>query len=140
VSISAKSTWIATADQFWLALDEGDVEKALRCCVPTATSWHNFDRMELDLKQSAIGWRGFVDAFVERSTTQVRRDFFADGVVQQHVLKVRAKPGVPRMAWAVCVVMRFSGDKIASLTEYIERSSAFDPDRQDSPALKSGRI
>jgi hypothetical protein len=127
---SLESQWLAAADQFWLALDEGKVDKAIDCCLPTATTWHNFDRRLLNLAESASAWRAFVSAFVERSTTDVRRDFFSDGLVQQHLLQVRTKPDTPRMAWAVCVVMRFNGDKITSLAEYIDRSSAFDPDRE----------
>lgn len=72
--------------------------------------------------------RQFVEQWCERRFSQRERDFMADGLVQRHLLVVRAKSNTPRMALSVCVLMRFKGDRIASLTEYLDLAAAFDPD------------
>jgi hypothetical protein len=117
--------WVAVADRFWDALDRGSVEEAVACYLPSATIWHNFDQKSMNVAASKAAHDAFVAAFSERSTTQVRRDFFEDGFVQQHVLIVRTKPNSPRRAWAVCALMRFKHGKIASIAEYIDRAGSF---------------
>jgi ketosteroid isomerase-like protein len=120
--------WVAVADRFWGALDKGNVEEAVACYLPSATTWHNFDQKSMTVAEAEAAHRAYVGSFFERSTTEVRRDFFEDGFVQQHVLIVRMKPNGPRRAWAICVMMRFKDGKIASIAEYIDRAGSFSCD------------
>jgi mannose-6-phosphate isomerase-like protein (cupin superfamily)/ketosteroid isomerase-like protein len=128
-----RNEWAAIADRFWSALDQGNVDEAIACCLPSATIWHCFDQQRLTLAAAAAAFRGFVGAFVERTTTEIQRTFFADGLLQQHVLIVRARHGGPRQAWAVCVRMRFRDGQIASIEEYIDRAGSYDPDAATAP-------
>jgi len=118
---------VAIANRFWHALDKGDVQEAVACYLPSATVWHNFDQKPMNVAESEAAHRAFVGSFVERSTTQVRREFFEDGFVQQHILIVRMNSDGARRAWAICVLMRFRDGKIASIAEYIDRAGSFSP-------------
>jgi ketosteroid isomerase-like protein len=131
--------WVAVADRFWDALDQGNVEEAVACYAPSSTTWHNFDQKSMDVAESETALRAFVDRFCERSTTQVGRDFFEDGFVQRHVLIVRMKPNSPRRAWAVCALMRFRDGKIASIAEYIDRAGSFSPDDKSDQGAAPAR-
>jgi ketosteroid isomerase-like protein len=120
--------WAALSDRFWAALDRGDVEAALDCCLPEATVWHNFDRKQLSGAALEASYRGYINGTHERNVTLLRRDFFSDGFSQQHQLTLRSRPDAPRRAWSVCVLMRFRNGKIASIAEYLDRNGLFDPD------------
>lgn len=128
MNANQQALWSAIADQFWSALDQGNIDDAMACCLPSMTSWHNFDQKLLNADEAAAGLRAFVASSDERATTNVRRDFFADGFAQQHLLTVRMKHDGKRRAWQVCVLMRFQNEKIASIDEYIDRAGSFNPD------------
>ncbi|HEX7875293.1 MAG TPA: nuclear transport factor 2 family protein [Sphingobium sp.] len=111
-------------DRLFDALARGDVDGAVATLTPDARVWHGFDGIAHDREAIARDWTGFVGAFPERFVTDIRRQTTADGLVQQHLMVVRTAQG-RRMAWAVCVVVRLEGDRIARLDEYIDRAGSF---------------
>jgi len=122
----SQAKWTQVADRFWNALDFGNLDEAVTCCHPEATTWHNFDQKLTNLEQSKAGWGGYIAAFSERATTKIHRNFIGDGFFQQHTLIVRRADGSQK-AWDVCVIMRFKDGLIASLEEYIDRAGAYTP-------------
>lgn len=124
-SNDSETTCADVADRFWKSLDAGNVDDAVACCHPSATTWHNFDQKLTNLEQSRAGWLGYVAAFSERATTNIRRHSLGNGFFQQHTLEVRQAVNGPQKAWEVCVIMRFKDGLISSIEEYIDRAGSF---------------
>ncbi|WP_373077494.1 nuclear transport factor 2 family protein [Zhongshania sp.] len=117
----------AVADRFWTALDKGNMDEVMACCLPSATTWHNFDQKLQDFAETKASLSGFVENSISRHTRDIQREYFSDGFVQEHILEVQFKPESPKVAWHICVLMRFKDGKINSLREYIAPQASFTP-------------
>ena len=117
----------AVADRFWAALDQGYMDEVMACCLPSITTWHNFDQKFQNFAETQASLSDFVAKSKLRNTRDIQREYFPDGFVQEHILEVQFKSDAPPIAWHVCVLMRFKDGKISTLREYIAPQNSFTP-------------
>ena len=111
-------------DALYAALSKGDIAAARACCTEDFCLWHNFDRIEQNRDEAAIGWGQFIGSFPERAFIDVRRSATAQGFVQQHLVVGRTQSGA-RIGWPLCIVVKMRDGLIARIDEYIDRAGSY---------------
>tara|TARA_R110001592_G_scaffold260403_1_gene524933 strand:- start:29548 stop:29931 length:384 start_codon:yes stop_codon:yes gene_type:complete len=127
MSEQTKETLDAVANRFWTALDQGNMDEVMSCCLPSVTTWHNFDQKFQNFAETKASLSSFVENSISRNTRDIQREYFPDGFVQEHILEVQFKADAPKIAWHVCVLMRFKDGKLSTLREYIAPQGSFTP-------------
>lgn len=117
---------LSAVDRFFDALAANDMVALSESVTDDFVLWHGFDGIAYDRNGAIDALGQFAAAFPTRFIADEHRQSTASGCVQQHLMVVETGDG-QRRAWPVCVVIRMSGDRIARLDEYIDRSGSFDP-------------
>jgi uncharacterized protein len=116
------------ADRFCAAIETADLQ-ALRAIYATdAVIWHNYNSAETTAAQNIAVIGTFPALFDSFAYTEIRREFFTNGFVQQHVARGRKKSG-ETFAVPVCMVVRVRGEHIVRIDEYFD--SAHDARPED---------
>ena len=89
---------------------------------PDVRIWHNFDEIVMTPQQNAESLKAFFEEFPVREYLEIRRSVLADGLLQQHVLRLVRKDG-KSIHWPGCIIFKLNGTKIAQLDEYVDMSS-----------------
>jgi len=105
-------------DIFMDALERGDAEAAGDCLSPSALVWHSFDCQTNDRATSIEGWRQFFATTRNRRFVDVIRHEIPGGIVQQHLMVLRADGGFVGMVAAL--IIKIEDGKITRVDEYIE--------------------
>jgi ketosteroid isomerase-like protein len=112
-----------TTDRFFKALERGDVGGVLNCYTENAQIWHNFDDLVMTPQQNTEQLQVFFENFATREYLGVRRAVLPDGrLLQQHVLRMVRRDG-KSIDWPGCIILKFAGQKIARIEEYVDMSS-----------------
>ena len=114
----------AVITRMYDALARGDLAAARACCTPDAVVWHSFDRVALNLDETAQGWEQLVAGFPERGFADVRLTPTPDGWMVRQLMVGQTAAGV-RLAWPLCAVITLRDGRIARLDEYIDRAGSY---------------
>ncbi len=110
---------LEVAEQFFAAIDAGDVSAIYETYAPDAVIWHNFDGVEQTRDENVrmLGWA--VKHLGDMRYTDVRRTATDSGFAQQHVLRATNTNGIEIEVPAALFVSVRDG-KITRLDEYID--------------------
>ncbi|MGA0605185.1 nuclear transport factor 2 family protein [Phenylobacterium sp. VNQ135] len=109
----------AFAKRFFDAIEQGDVETVKSSYTPDVEIWHNFDDLIQTREQNVETLKGMVGRISDRLYDNRRLEVFADGFVQQHVLRGTRKDG-KRVSLPAAIIVKLRDGKIARLDEYID--------------------
>jgi uncharacterized protein len=109
---------VTIADDFFAAIEKGDIDAVREIYSPDAVVWHNNDEVEQSVDQNLVvlGW--VCKNLEDRAYEDVRRTEHDGGFVQQHVLRFTKdgeRRGVP-----ACIVATVAGGKITRIDEYLD--------------------
>ncbi len=107
------------ATRLFDAIAGGRIDDVRALYAPDAVIWHNHDGVEQTVAENltTLGWIATHLGDVEY--TQVRRQFTADGFVQQHVLMATNRRG-ERVAVPACIVATVREGRITRIDEYLD--------------------
>lgn len=109
----------AFAKRFFDAIEQGDVDTVRDSYTPDVEIWHNFDDLIQTREQNVETLKGMVGRISDRVYDNRRLEVFADGFVQQHVLRGTRKDG-KRVSLPAALIVKLRDGKIARLDEYID--------------------
>lgn len=109
----------AFARRFFDAIEQGDIDTVRDSYTPDVEIWHNFDDLIQTRDQNIETLKGMVGRISDRVYDDRRLEVFADGFVQQHVLRGTRKDG-KRVSLPAALIVRLREGKIARLDEYID--------------------
>lgn len=104
------------ADSLVACAQAGDLAKLRTICVPDVALWHNTTLVELR-GEAAFKALEFVVAIPDLKYAEIRRHFWEDGFVSQHVVTGR-KPDGTVFRLPVCYVVTVREGRIARLEEW----------------------
>lgn len=107
------------AARFFDAVAAGDLDGVRACYATDAVVWHNTDEIEQTREENLATLAQFVRLIPERRYEDRRVEVFADGFVQQHVLRGRRRDGV-EVALPAVIVVRLADGMIVRLDEYLD--------------------
>jgi ketosteroid isomerase-like protein len=107
------------ADRFVAAVENSDAAALDAIYAPDAVVWRNYDRRAQPRDENIAGIAKFPELFKAFKYTDIRRDFFPGGFVQQHVV-TGIKAGGEAFRVPVCMVIAVSGGRIARIDEYFD--------------------
>ena len=81
----------AVADEFFAAIERGDVATIERLYHPDAVIWHNHDQVEQRVAENLRVLGYLCRVLTDRRYDDIRRVVLDDGFVQQHVLRGTAR-------------------------------------------------
>lgn len=110
------------ATRFFAAIEAGDSDAVRACMTPDAAIWHNTDGVEQTVDQ-VMNVLGFLAANVDGLRyDEVRRDVFADGFVEQHVLRGTLGNG-RAVDIPACIVAKVVDGVIVRIDEYLDQKT-----------------
>ncbi|MCR5872728.1 nuclear transport factor 2 family protein [Phenylobacterium sp. J426] len=109
----------AFAKRFFDAIEQGDVDTVRDSYTPDVEIWHNFDDLIQTREENVETLKGMVGRISDRVYDNRRLEVFADGFVQQHVLRGTRKDG-KRVSLPAALIVKLRDGKIARLDEYID--------------------
>ena len=115
------------ADRFCAAIETGDLQSLRSLYAIDAVIWHNYDGIETTAEQNIAVISTFPALFDSFSYTEIRRELFTGGFVQQHVCRGKKKTG-ETFAIPVCMVVRVRGQQISRVDEYFDSAQDARPD------------
>ena len=120
-----RSEILSLADRFVTAVEAGDIDAVRECYATDAVIWHNTDRVEQSVDENlrVLGW--MARKLPDRRYRVGRRETFADGFVQQHVLEAPL-PGGGEWRMDACLVVRVEAGRIIRLDEYMDSAAVND--------------
>lgn len=107
------------AERFFRAIEDGDLDGIRACYSPDAVIWHNNDRIEETRERNAATLAAFIGSSRSRRYVVSRREPFAGGFFQQHVLVAESKSG-ETVELPACVVCTVDHGVITRLDEYFD--------------------
>jgi len=107
------------AQRFSDAIEATDLQALEQIYAPDAVIWYNFDNSEHTRAENIAVIATFPRLFSAFKYTQVRRNYFEGGFVQQHVVRATRVSG-ESFAVPACMVVRVRGDRIVRLDEYFD--------------------
>lgn len=110
---------LALAERFFRAIETGDLEGIRACYAPDAVIWHNNDRLDETREQNAATLTAFIGSSRSRRYLVSRRETFAGGFFQQHVLVAESMSG-ETVELPACVVCTVDHGVITRLDEYFD--------------------
>lgn len=114
----------AAAQDFFDAIERGDIEAMKSAFTPGAEIWHNTDELVVSVAHTARILQAMVERIHRPRYADRRVAVFPGGFVQQHVLEgVRASDGVA-VRLPCCIVCQVEGGKITRLEEYFDSAHA----------------
>jgi len=111
------------AGRLFAAIERGDIDAVARCYQPDVAVWHSPSGREQTREQNLALLSLLSRCCSDWRYEDVRREIFADGFVQQHVLRLRNARGVP-VEIPVCIVVRLRDGAIARIDEYLDGAAA----------------
>jgi ketosteroid isomerase-like protein len=108
------------ADRLFAAIEAGDVATVDGMWSTDVTVWRSGARRDDDKPRAmkVIGW--FMSATTERGYEILDRQVFADGFVQQHILRGTGRAG-QSIAMRVCIVIKVNADGLINrIDEYFD--------------------
>jgi ketosteroid isomerase-like protein len=109
----------AFAKRFFDAVEQGDIETVKDSYNPDVEIWHNFDDLVQTREDNLATLTGMVGRISDRVYDNRRLEVFADGFVQQHVLRGTRKDG-KRVSLPAALIVKLRDGRIARLDEYID--------------------
>ncbi len=113
----------ALAKRFFDCIERGDVDGLIACYAADAEIWHNTDGQVQGPEENRATLTGLVRYFADRFYDERRLDVFADGFVQQHVLRATRVRDGAKVALAACIVCRVKDGRITRLDEYFDSAA-----------------
>jgi ketosteroid isomerase-like protein len=110
---------LALAERFFRAIESGDLDGIRACYAPDAVIWHNNDRVDETREQNAATLTAFIGSSRSRRYVVSRRETFAGGFFQQHVLVAESRSG-ETVELPACVVCTVNHGVITRLDEYFD--------------------
>jgi ketosteroid isomerase-like protein len=107
------------ADRFFAAIEAVDCTTLDELYTTDAVVWHNYDDIEQPRDANIAMLSNFRTMFQSFRYTDVRRQFFDGGFVQQHVCKGIKANGEP-FEVPNCMVVTVRGDQIARIDDYFD--------------------
>ncbi len=113
----------ALATRFFSAIEAGDVAAVADCYTDDVEVWHNFDQLDQPKRANLAVLTWLTTNVRNVRYDEIRRLFFEDGFVQQHVLRGTAPSGA---ALEVPAMMRIfvRDSRIHRIEEYLDSAQA----------------
>lgn len=112
-------TIAALATRFFDAIEKGDIDTVGAIYAPDAVIWHNTDGLASTREENLKVLTNFIKGVPTRKYLDRRLDAFADGFVQQHVLKGKLANG-KELVLPACIVCKVKDGLITRLDEYFD--------------------
>lgn len=108
------------AQQFFAAIEAGDMDQIRALYAPDARIWHNTDGISQTVEENlkVLGW--LIRSVPVRRYRVIRLDALPDGFVQRHVLELRTPNG--QCDIPACIVALVRDGMIARIDEYLDSS------------------
>ena len=113
---------LAVAEQFFRAVESGDIEAVRAIYAIDARIWHNFDGKEQTVEENLRVLRWVARVLPGRRYNVRRRVAIPGGFMQQHVLEAETATGP--FAMPACIVCEVKHGRITRLEEYLDSSQA----------------
>jgi ketosteroid isomerase-like protein len=110
------------AQDFFAAIERGDLEAVQAIYAPDAIVWHNTDRLAGSVADNLKTLANFIKFAPERRYTEQRLDIFDGGFAEQHLLKAKLRDG-KEVSLAACIVCRVENGRITRLDEYFDSAA-----------------
>lgn len=110
----------ALAQQFFDAIEAGDIETMQSSFVPDAEIWHNTDERVVSAAQTAQALIGMVARIKDRSYADRRLTVYPSGFVQQHVLTGKRVEDDVEVRLPCAIICAVEKGKITRLDEYFD--------------------
>ena len=110
------------AKRFFDAIEKGDIATVAAIYAPDAVIWHNTDGLASTREENLKVLTNFIKGVPTRTYLNRRLDAFADGFVQQHVLKGKLANG-KELVLAACIVCKVKDGRITRLDEYFDSAA-----------------
>lgn len=107
-----------TADKFFRAIENGDVDAIRNIFTPEGKIWHNNDGIEQSVDENLAVLKWVINNIKGVNYTEVCREPTPTGFVQQAVLRRRFKD--KDVALPACIVATVEGGRITRLDEYLD--------------------
>ena len=107
------------ANRLVRACETSNREELEKVYAPEALIWHNFDRKEQSRADNIELLTNLAGLFNSFTVTQIRRNFFPGGYVQQHVVKGEKKDGRP-FELPACIIVTVRDGMISRIDEYYD--------------------
>ena len=111
------------ASRFFAAIERGDIDAVARCYSPDIVVWHSPGAGEQNRDENLALLTTLSKRCSEWRYAEIRREFFSDGFMQQHVLRARNARGEP-VEIPVCIVIRLRDAAIVRIEEYLDGAAA----------------
>lgn len=107
------------ADELFRSVEQFDMAALDRLYAEDAVVWHNTDNTAQSRMDNLKLLSQIPVLFEVFKYTNIRRQLFKEGFVQQHDLVLRSKHGVEFVVH-VCMVVQVENDSIARIDEYMD--------------------
>jgi len=107
------------ANRFFSAIEAVDCEALDAIYTRDAVVWHNYDNVEQPRDENIAMLSKFPTMFKSFKYVNIRRAFFKDGFVQQHVVRGVKANGMP-FEVPNCMVVTVRGEQIARIDDYFD--------------------
>jgi uncharacterized protein len=112
------TTDLEIAQNFFAAIEAGDISALEALYAPDASIWHNTDGQSQSVSENLKVLRWMVRSTVSRTYRLARRVSIPGGFLQQHVLIVESRQG--RYEMPACIVVEVRDGRIQRLEEYLD--------------------
>jgi len=107
------------ANRFVAAIENADTRALDTIYTRDAVVWRNYDRREQPRDANIAGVAKFPQIFKSFKYADIRRHFYAGGLVQQHIVS-GIKVNGDTFEVPVCMVITVRDDQIARIDEYFD--------------------
>lgn len=107
------------ATRFFAAIEAVDSAAVDAIYTADAVVWHNYDNIEQSRDDNIAMLANFPKMFRIFKYTDIRREFFEGGFVQQHVVR-GVKASGEAFAVPNCMVVKVRGNQIARIDDYFD--------------------
>jgi ketosteroid isomerase-like protein len=111
------------ADEFFAAIERGDLEAVAGYYADDVVVWHNVTRRDQTREENLRLLRHLSGRIADWRYEEVRRDCFPGGFVQRHLLRGTNAAG-EEVELPVCLVAGVRGGRIARIEEYLDGEAA----------------
>ena len=109
----------ALARKYFDAIEHGDIQGVVDCCVDEVRIWHNTDGREMTLADQVAALRALGAHYPERRFKDRRVASFEGGFVQQYTFWAQHLDG-HAIQFPACAVARVRDGRIERLDEYLD--------------------
>jgi ketosteroid isomerase-like protein len=109
----------AIADEFFAAIENGDIDTLNRLYDDDAGVWHNFDRVT-QTKAEGVQTLAQFSAAAESKYVIGERFVIGDRVIQRHDIHIKMKETGAENVIPVCIFLTIQGGKVTQIYEYLD--------------------